>query len=166
MKKYFLLILLITMLFPFIGCTDNYADYKQVDLPDNKTGSIKIPDNWEVFTDSNGWIYIKDFDSNSIIARQYYYGEYYNIGKTNYDTRVYNPYFENFKIIDSELKSGNSNQGQWGTYSVDINDERNDFKYLFFVGIDSDYQIRIIILDDTVDTLILQNIAKSYRRYE
>ncbi len=164
MKRLFILLLFV-FLFIITGCENKYKNYKQVDLPDSKLGSIKIPINWELFTDNEGWINIKNVDNNLVIAKQYLYGEYYMVGTTTYDTRIYNSYFQDYIFFNFELKSGNSNQGQWGIYSVENNQETFESIYLWFIGRDSDYEIRIIIIDETIDSSIISNIAKSYSRY-
>ncbi|MCK9471548.1 MAG: hypothetical protein WC006_08635 [Bacilli bacterium] len=168
MKKMSIVFVIIAIVLLVNGCSSKYKGYKQVDLPDSKTGSIKIPDNWKTIIDDDGWINIIDSDTNSLVGVQYYYGEYYQKGLNEYDTRVYNPYFKNYNFTESQLKSGNSNGGQWGIYTLEIENGQNEFLYLWIFGKESyyDYAIRIIIIDSMVDSTVLDNIAKSYRRYD
>lgn len=166
MKRLFILASLISIFIITSACSNKYEGYKLVDLPDEKTGSLRIPNNWEIIVNDDGWINIIDGNTDSLLGVQYYYGEYYNIGKTNYDTRIYNPYFDNYNFIENAVKSGNSNQAQWGVYTLEVDEEQIEIIYLFFSGKNSSYQIEVIIIEKTINSLILDKIAKSYKRYE
>ena len=161
-----MLSLLILFVIFITGCSNKYKNYKQVDLPDNKLGSIKIPNNWELFTDNDGWMIIKNSDDDSIIAKQYYYGENYLKGSIRHDSRVYNPYFDDYSFEKTVYKSGNSNQCQWGVYLVEIEQEIIDYMFLRFGPSGLYYYVKMIIIDEKVDSMIIENIAKSYSSYE
>lgn len=162
MKKTLVLILLLTLGL-LTGCKD-YSEYKEVKIPDDNLGRVKIPNHWE-FEVVDDWIQIIDTKKDEIIGIQWDKGLYYYVGTVLYDERLFNPYFDDYERVKSDLKSGNSNGAQWGDNTWEMSSISYDYKFLLFNGSeDSSYNIRIIIIDDSVEDSVLSNIAKTYIR--
>lgn len=162
MKKTLVLMLLMTLCL-LTGCT-NYSGYKDVKIPDDNIGTLKIPNHWQFEVDDD-WIQIIDTEKNEIIGIQWDKGLYYYTGTVLYDERLFNPYFDNYERVKSDLKSGNSNGAQWGDNTWEMSSITYYYKFLLFNGSeDSSYNIRIIIIDNSIEDSVLSNIAKSYKR--
>lgn len=162
MKKTLVLILLLTLGF-LTGCTD-YSDYKEVKIPDDNLGRVKIPNHWE-FEVVDDWIQIIDTTKDKVIGIQYYKGDYYMINQTVHDERLYNPYFDDYEFIAEGITSGNSNGGNYGYKEIKVDGIKRNYSYLLFNGIKNHrYDIAVIMIGDSVEDSILSNIAKSYER--
>lgn len=162
MKKTLVLILLITLCL-LTGCTD-YSEYKEVKIPDDNMGTVKIPKHWQ-FEVVDDWIHIIDTTKEKVIGIQYYKGDYYTIHQTVYDERLYNPYFDNYEFIVEGITSGNSNGGNYGSKEIKVNEMKHNCRYLLFNGTTNHrYDIEIIMIDDSIEDSVLSNIAKSYKR--
>ena len=163
MRKTILFLLLIIFSLLLTSCID-YSDYKDVKIPDDNIGTVKIPNHWE-FEVIDDWIHVVDTAKDETIGIQWYKGVYYTIGSHVYDERIYNPYFDNYTRLSSSFVSGNSNGSQWGQVSFEKEDILYEYRLIYFIGsLDSSYLTEIIIIDELVDDVVLSNIAKSYKR--
>lgn len=163
MKKKILFLILITFSLLLTSCID-YSNYKDVDIPDEKVGSAKIPSYWE-FEVVDDWIQIIDTEKDEVIGIQYFRGKHFMIGQAVYDERIYNPYFNDYELVGSSYTSGNSNGGNWGTAILTKNEMTYTYRFIEFMGSeDGYYDARIIITDDLVEDNILKNIVSSYKR--
>lgn len=163
MRKTVLLLVLLTFILLLTSCID-YSDYKDVDIPDENLGSVKVPNHWE-FEVIDGWIQIINTETDKVIGIQYYKGDYYIINQIVHDERLYNPYFDEYESIWWDYESGNSNGSQFGVRRLEKNEDIFEYRFIRFDGYsDSKNDIEIIIIDDLVENSILSNIAKSYKR--
>lgn len=148
------------------GCKD-YSDFKDFKIPDENIGSVKLPNNW-VFEVIDEWIHIIDSETNETIGIQFSKGIYYRIGGidgTVYDTRTYNPYFDQYEYITEGIISGNSNGGNYGYKQFRLNDEESQYIFLLFNGSEEhSYNIEIILIDNLIEESVISNIVKSYKR--
>lgn len=163
MNKTILLIVLTTLSLLLVSCAD-YSDYKNVKIPDDNIGNVKIPKHWG-FEVIDGWIQIVDIEKDEIIGVQWLKGLYYYVGTDLHDERSFNPYFNEYERTESDLMSGNSNGAQWGYHTWEISSVTYKYRFLLFIGSeDSSYEIQIILFDDTIEDNVLSNIAKSYKK--
>jgi hypothetical protein len=163
MKKTILFLLLITFSLILTSCI-NYSNYKDVKIPDDNIGTVKIPNHWE-FKVIDDWIHIIDTEKDEIIGIQWDKGLYYYVDTILYDERLFNPYFDDYERVKSDLKSGNSNGAQWGHNTWEMSSISYDYKFFLFNGSeDSSYNIRIIMIDNSIKDSVLSDIAKSYKR--
>lgn len=163
MKKKVLFLILITFSLLLTSCID-YSNYKDVYIPNENVGSVKIPSYWE-FEVVDDWIQIIDTEKGEVIGVQYYKGDYYIINQIVHDERLYNPYFDEYESIWWDYESGNSNGSQYGIRRLEKNETIFEYRFICFDGSsDSKNDIEIIIIDDLVENSVLSNIAKSYKR--
>lgn len=158
-----LLIILLTFTLLLTSCKD-YLYYKDVEIPDENLGSVKIPNNWE-FRIVDEWIHIIDIENDETIGIQWYKGIYYRIGQEIRDEREFNPYFEEYIILSSSFSSGNSNGSQWGTVSFKEENITYAYRLIYFIGsLESSYLSEIVIISELIEDSVLSNVAKSYKR--
>ena len=163
MRKTILLLLLIIFSLLLTSCI-NYSDYKDVKIPDDNIGTVKIPIHWE-FIVIDDWIHIVDTVEDEIIGVQYFKGAYYIIDKIIYDERIYNSYFDSYELISNSYTSGNSNGGNWGISTLKKEEITYNYRFVYFSGSeDREHDIEIIIIDSSIEDSVLSDIAKSYKK--
>lgn len=157
MKKHKLIVLLL-ILFYLTGCVVawQYEGYNIVKIPDERIGTVYLPDEW-FFYEENNWIYIKEIYSSEIVAIEYLKSE----GTQVLNTDV-TEYIEIMKIRDL---TGNSNKSNCYMFRYQVDGETMDLIRLSFASLSGDEVTRVILfvfLDPNINEDIIIKMSKSY----
>jgi hypothetical protein len=157
MRKYKLLISLILLIL-LTGCVNSnqYEGYIQVKIPDNRIGTVYIPEEW-AFYEEDSWIYIKDINSSEIIAIEYIKNE---------GAQELNPYVAEYtEILKIRDLTGNSNNSNCYVFRYEVNGESLDLIRLSFASLADEDVTRVILfvfLDSNINEDIIIKISESY----
>jgi hypothetical protein len=157
MRKYKLHISIILLIL-LTGCVNSkqYEGYIQVKIPDNRIGTVYIPEEWAFYEEDN-WIYIKDINSSEIIAIEYIKSE---------GVQELNPYVAEYtEILKLRDLTGNSNNSNCYVFRYEVNGESLDLIRLSFASLADEDVTRVILfvfLDPNINEDIIIKISKSY----
>ena len=147
-----------------MGCIEN-SDFQRVAIPDENTGSIKVPSNW-VFKVIDGWIQIIDQSNQEIIGTQLLKREYISMNGVSQFESITNPHFDSIDSIsylEGQFGSG-SNGAIWAFIKLTTEDDTSTYRYLYLSNA-SHYIIEIIIWNDIVEDQTLTRIVDSFQAF-
>ena len=120
-----------------------------------KTGTVKLPENWECVTEDDGLLYI--YDENKQLVMFECNGESSS-----------NQYYKDIKIGDNKRSAVFSNSMNWGLVEVEYKGEKSD--KLFMDTLNS-YNgklsyIRLLVWSPDITEDQIESIASTYTRYD
>ena len=119
-----------------------------------KTGTIKLPQNWECVLEDDGLLYI--YDENKQLLMSECNGDTYS-----------NLYYKDIKVGDYKKSAVFSNSMSWGVIEVEYDGEKSDKLFMDTLNSQHGKQsfIRLIVWSSDITEDQVESIASTYTRY-